>query len=252
MLRNASLTELSGLFVSSVIRRSLTKYTYSDQLNSKTIEDENIRLPIDVSGEPDWAYMDECMSAIMAESEATLGSLRQADGGKHVIDTSGWKEFVVGELFPSMVKSHVFHARQVVETDEGIPYVVRTKFNNGIKCRVQPVSDVSPSPAGVITWGAENATFFYQTEEFLSGRDIYYVDTRAYKANACVFLAACLQTVAHKYPYNYGLFPDLLKEERIKLPVDASGEPDWSYMNKYMQTIMEGAKSDLSTMQSIG
>lgn len=252
MLRNASLTELSGLFVSSVIRRSLTKYTYSDQLNSKTIEDENIRLPIDVSGEPDWAYMDECMSAIMAESEATLGSLRQADGGKHVIDTSGWKEFVVGELFPSMVKPHVLHARQVVETDEGIPYVVRTKFNNGIKCRVQPVSDVSPSPAGVITWGAENATFFYQTEEFLSGRDIYYVDTRAYKANACVFLAACLQTVAHKYPYNYGLFPDLLKEERIKLPVDASGEPDWSYMDKYMQTIMEGAKSDLSTMQSIG
>lgn len=50
------------------------------------------------------------------------------------IDTSGWKPFVVGELFPSMVKPPVLHARQVVETDEGIPYVVRTKFNNGIKC----------------------------------------------------------------------------------------------------------------------
>lgn len=61
------------------------------------------------------------------------------------IDTSGWKPFVVGELFPSMVKPPVLHARQVVETDEGIPYVVRTKFNNGIKCRVHPVSDVTPS-----------------------------------------------------------------------------------------------------------
>lgn len=80
------------------------------------------------------------------------------------IDTSGWKPFVVGELFPSMVKPPVLHARQVVETDEGIPYVVRTKFNNGIKCRVHPVSDVTPSPAGVITWGAENAAFFYQAE----------------------------------------------------------------------------------------
>lgn len=36
------------------------------------------------------------------------------------IDTSGWKPFVVGELFPSMVKPPVLHARQVVETDEGI------------------------------------------------------------------------------------------------------------------------------------
>ena len=78
------------------------------------------------------------------------------------IDTSGWKEFVVGELFPNMVKPSVLHMRQVVEMDEGIRYVVRTKFNNGIKCRVQPVDNVEPSPAGVITWGAENASFFYQ------------------------------------------------------------------------------------------
>lgn len=252
MLRNESLTELSGLFISSVIRRSLTKYTYSDQLNSKTIEDESIRLPVDASGEPDLAYMDEYMSAVMRESEASLESLRQADGEKRTVDTCDWKEFVVGELFPSMVKPPVLHTRQVVEADEGLPYVVRTKFNNGIKCRVHPVSDVIPSPAGVITWGAENATFFYQTEEFLSGRDIYFVDTRAYSANTCVFLAACLQTVAHKYPYNYGLFPDLLKEERIKLPVDASGEPDWVYMDKYMRAVMNNTQDDLSAMQAIG
>lgn len=111
------------------------------------------------------------------------------------IDTSGWKEFVVGELFPNMVKPSVLHMRQVVEMDEGIRYVVRTKFNNGIKCRVQPVDNVEPSPAGVITWGAENASFFYQEEPFLSGRDIYYVDTRKYSANVCRFLATCLQTI---------------------------------------------------------
>lgn len=89
------------------------------------------------------------------------------------IDVSQWKEFVVGELFPDMVKPSVLHMRQVVKADDGIPYVVRTKFNNGIKCRVRPVDEVEPSPAGVITWGAENATFFYQKESFLSGRDIY-------------------------------------------------------------------------------
>lgn len=89
------------------------------------------------------------------------------------IDTSGWKEFCVGDLFSNFVKPAVLHTRQVVETDEGVPYVVRTKFDNGIKCRVQPVDGVEPSPAGVITWGAENATFFYQAEPFLSGRDIY-------------------------------------------------------------------------------
>lgn len=144
----------------------------------------------------------------------------------------------------------VLHTRQVVESPEGIPYVVRTKFNNGIKCRVQPVTGVTPSPAGVISWGAENATFFYQPEPFLSGRDIYYIDTREFNPLVCMFLASCLQTVVHKYPYNFGLFPDLLKEEKIKLPVIADGTPDWIYMGEYMRMRMESAKTDLVNMQS--
>ena len=168
------------------------------------------------------------------------------------IDTKEWGEFVVGELFPSMKKPPVLHTRQVTESDTGIPYVVRTKFNNGIKCRVHLVDDVTPSPAGVITWGAENATFFYQEEPFYSGRDIYYVDTRQLSVYACIFLTSCLQTVAHKYPYNFGLFPDLLKEERIKLPVDASGDPDWTRMDKSMCLAIDNARSALSAMQSIG
>jgi hypothetical protein len=167
------------------------------------------------------------------------------------IDMSGWKTFVVGELFPSIVKPPVLHARQVVEADDGIHYVVRTKFNNGIKCRIRPVTDVAPSPAGVITWGAENAAFFYQAEEFLSGRDIYYVDTRAYSATTCMFLATCLQTVTHKYPYNYGLFPDMLKEEQISLPVDASGKPDWAYMDKYMSAVMRESWTCLENIKKV-
>lgn len=167
------------------------------------------------------------------------------------IDTSGWKTFVVGELFPFIVKPPVLHARQVVEADDGIHYVVRTKFNNGIKCRIRPVTDVTPSPAGVITWGAENASFFYQAEEFLSGRDIYYVDTRAYSATTCMFLATCLQTVAHKYPYNYGLFPDMLKDEQISLPVDASGKPDWVYMDEYMSAVMRESGACLDNIRKV-
>lgn len=165
------------------------------------------------------------------------------------IDTSGWKEFVVGELFPNMVKPSVLHMRQVVEMDEGIRYVVRTKFNNGIKCRVQPVDNVEPSPAGVITWGAENASFFYQEEPFLSGRDIYYVDTRKYSANVCRFLATCLQTIVFKYPYNFGLFPELLKDERIMLPVEADDKPDWKYMEQYMKDMIDVSKKVIENFE---
>ena len=90
------------------------------------------------------------------------------------------------------------------------------------------------NPAGVISFGAENATFFYQKEEWVSGRDIYYIDTQHLTEYVCLFIIACLQPIASKYSYNFGLFPELLKKERIKLPVTSNGKPDYIFMEKYM------------------
>lgn len=164
------------------------------------------------------------------------------------IDTSDWKEFEIGKLFPRIVKPPVLHNRQVIEDANGIPYVVRTKFDNGIKCRVQRNDEMKPSPAGVISFGAENATFFYQPEEFVSGRDIYYIDTQELSDGACMFLTACLQPIARKYSYNYGLFPELLKSEQIKLPVDFHGCPDWAYMDSFMAEVMKESGACLENL----
>ena len=46
--------------------------------------------------------------------------------------------------------------------ENGIPYVVRSKFNNGIKYLVKKTHNIEVSPSGVISFGAENANFFYQ------------------------------------------------------------------------------------------
>lgn len=248
-------TRNEGLFLNSVIKSILSgQYDFIRKLTRAEMLKLKVKLPAVIQTDgtyiPDWAYMSAYMSDVMQGVEACFEILRKADGDRHEVNISKWKEFRVGDLFQNIVKPVVLHTRQVIESAKGIPYVVRTKFNNGIKCRVQPVAGVTPSPAGVISWGAENATFFYQPEPFLSGRDIYYIDTREYNPLMCMFLTSCLQTVVHKYPYNFGLFPDLLKEEKIKLPVIMDGTPDWAYMDKYMGLKMESAKTDLFAMQS--
>jgi len=131
----------------------------------------------------------------------------------------------------------------VTEDANGIPYVVRTKFNNGVKCRVRREDFMQPSPAGTISFGAENATFFYQEEEYVSGRDIYYIDTRHILPLACQFLTVCLQKVAQKYSYNYGMFPELVKQDAVLLPVNDAGMPDWEYMAGEMGKIHEETAS---------
>lgn len=121
------------------------------------------------------------------------------------------------------------------EDSDGIPYIVRSKFNNGMKYRVDRHRLSTLNPAGVISFGAENASFFYQAEEWCSGRDMYYIDTRHLSMYTCLFLISCLKPICTKYSYNYGLFPDLLNKEKIKLPIIQDNIPDWEYMENYIK-----------------
>jgi hypothetical protein len=171
---------------------------------------------------------------------------------KESIDSHKWKEFKIDDLFHNkFVKPEVWHTRELVEDETGIPYVVRTKFNNGIKYNVLKTEKMTPSPAGTISFGAENATFFYQEKEYVSGRDIYYIDTTNLPKNTCLFLVACLRKITDKYSYNYGMFPDLVKEEVIKLPTDNNGNPDWNYMDNYIIQTKERAKTRLSNLENL-
>ena len=66
---------------------------------------------------------------------------------------------------------------------------------------------MTPSPKGVILFDAENASFFYQKENFVSGRDIYYIDTRHLSEKACLFLVSCLDTLTENILIVMDYFP---------------------------------------------
>ena len=245
------MTKPIGLFLAPLIRSVGKKYAFVDKWKQESMKLDTIKLPIKSDGFPDWNYMDSFMQNVMKESKASLKNLRRAEGWKNFFDTSQWREFVIGDLFPRIVKPPVLHSRQVIADETGIPYVVRTKFGNGVKYRVEETAGMTPSPAGVISFGAENAAFFYRDEPFVSGRDIYYIDTRILSKAACHFLITCLQPVAKKYSYNNGLFPALLKREKVTLPSTENDVPDWDRMETFMRQITERAKETLQNF-SIG
>lgn len=227
-----------GIFIATIISKYIEVFTYKEKPGIKKYEQTIIKLPATDEDLPDFDYMDAYMQRIFEEEEAFVDKLEEKDFSGNKIDTSKWKEFKIGQLF-NIVKPPVLHDRQVYCSENGLPYVVRTKFNNGIKSIVTTNVKIEPSPAGVITWGAENASFFYQDKPFYSGRDIYYLETKKLDKNSCLFIISTMSKIAEKYQYNYGLFPDLLKNEIIRLPATDEGLPDFDYMDTYMQRIID-------------
>lgn len=255
--KNIKLNHHIAWFLVSVIRKIITYSTYNDQLSSTVLPNLVITLPskLNTKGEyePDWQYMEDYIKDI--EKKVQFSSVQfslSSKTEKENVDCQKWKEFKIDDLFHNkFVKPEVWHSRELVEDNAGIPYVVRTKFNNGIKCNVLKTEKMSPSPAGTISFGAENATFFYQEKEYVSGRDIYYIDTTHLSKNTCLFLVGCLQKITDKYSYNYGMFPDLVKEEIIKLPIDKKGNPDWQYMDNYISKVEKEVHNRMNCLEQI-
>lgn len=237
------------LFLSCVVERMIKqRFSYDDKAIWEKVQNETILLPRSSNGNPDWTFMSDYMKKIEPTAIKNISSLC-VDYSPVLTKTGEWEIFEVGSLF-KLYKPSVYHARQVTESENGINYVVRSKFNNGVKCKVEkPDSDINPK--GVISFGSENASFFYQEEEWISGRDIYYVDTRGIDKYACLFLATCLADVTYKYQYNYGLFPELLAKEHIKLPCTSDGLPDWNYMRDYMKNLKAIAESNVLLFSQI-
>ena len=161
------------------------------------------------------------------------------------IDTSGWKEFKLGYIMVGnkkqghglfeIVNSVAYHGKDVTETDsdDGINYITRSKFNNGLKARVVRLDKFKVNPAGTISFGAENADFFYQTEPYITGNKMYYIDTTALSERACRFLKSILEATF-----------------TAKLPATPDCAPDWAYMESYMAYIETKVAESLTLLQA--
>lgn len=223
----------------------------------KTIKDDVFRLPVDASGSPDWAYMDDYMSEVMRESEASLENLRQADDSKHEVDTSGWKRFHLYDdgLFDIDMGTKLDRVK-MTQVDADVNFVGRANTSNGITARVDRIAGLEPYAAGNLTLslgGEYLGSCFVQPDRFYTSQNVVVLKPKQDMSFAVKqFIATMIFRESRSY---YKAFIDELnrhikRDFSFYLPVDAEGNPDWAYMDDYMSGAMqtsEGILLDLST-----
>ena len=249
-------SEMRYLFLIAALRGSLyQKYSWGDSISMKTIKNDVFQLPVDASGEPDWAYMDEYMSAVMRESEASLESLKQVDEKKTAVDISGWEEFVIGDLFDKLnlgIKNPKFNkALDVSEelTDEfNLPLVNAKHGNNGIMFygRKEDFETASMTIDIVQNGAISTGDVYAQPQETGVLWDAYLIKPKheIESEYTLMFLAVVIErAIKERFSYDDKCVWDKASLLKVKLPVDSHGCPDWAYMDAYMQGVMQ--KSEL-------
>lgn len=81
ILYNSHLNRNNALFICSVIRSSANGFGYTDLLNGENLKSLTIKLPMDKTGQPDWAYMEKYMRKVEEKAKNVLNYFEKDRNG---------------------------------------------------------------------------------------------------------------------------------------------------------------------------
>ena len=144
-------------------------------------------------------------------------------------------EYKVKDIF-EVTNSKPYHKNNLKITEKGIPYITRTSFNNGLEEVVENIN-VHKNPKNTISLGAENADFFYQSVEYITGNKMYFIQNDKISKNVGIFLVQSFRNSIKDSGFGYGkgLTGTRFKERIVMLPMDFQGQPNWQFMEDYIK-----------------
>lgn len=246
------LNQWNGLFLVACLNKSIERYNYSFawKRTGGAFAKETVFLPVLADGSPDWDAMEQTMRSVVDRQESKLSVVGGLVKSAHtLVDVSPWADFRIDQIF-SVVKGS--RLRSTDRTPGDIPYVGASQFNNGITHFIG--NDEKIHPGGVLTvcYDGPVGTTFYQPEPFwvTDSVNVLYPHEEL-SAEVLLFIAPIIQRVGSNFNYNDKWKLADMKAANIKLPVDATGNPDWAYMESTMKDLLEQKASDLDVLQQL-
>jgi hypothetical protein len=163
-------------------------------------------------------------------------NLNGANGTAVVLDTAGWHEFKIPDLF-SMHIGALAVRRDLGRG--GTPLVTASAWNNGITAHIDGAPDWPGRQITVANNGSIGAAF-YQPGPFSASRDVTILDPKfLLPAPAALFVCTILRKESSRFNYARKWTTSRMRESKIRLPAH-SGSPDVQAMENLIRAVPLG------------
>ena len=202
-----------------------------------------VMLPVDDSGNPDYDYMEQYTSEMRKGMlmryrtyvASQLSRLEYEDIPE--LNEKAWNEYRLEKIFYVESGKRLTNAYKV---DGGRPFIGATDNNNGVTGFVgNSNSSLDKNVLGVNYNGAP-CIAFYHPYECIFTDDVKRLHLRYHDDNKYVllFFKAIIMQQRKKYGYGYKFKEKRMLRQKLILPINAAGEPDYEYMEQYAKNMM--------------
>lgn len=151
------------------------------------------------------------------------------------LNSRDWKEFYLSSIF-----SEIKRGRRLTKNKQvagSTPYISSTMLSNGIDGFIGNIENVRKfSKCLTIANSGSVGSVFYHDYEFIASDHVTILKNKNLSKNQYLFLATCLRDLGEKYSFNREISDRRIKRERIMLPINEAGEPDWIFMGNFVNT----------------
>ena len=240
---NKELNENLAEFIVACLKKAFSHFSYGFQLSSKDLLKKIVLLPITQKGEPDYAFMEQFMrqkeqGKIEKFQNYIAKRIEQVKDFKEVelLKEKEWREFYLNQVF-----TNIQRGKRLKKDDHKkgkTPYVSSSAMNNGIDGFVSNKEKVRifKNCLSIANSGSVGATF-YQPFSFVASDHITQLESDNFKEFIYLFISTVTKRLSEKYSFNREINDARIQREKILLPTDKKGQPDYNYMENYIKRL---------------
>ena len=235
VIRSKHLNKYIGLYIVTAINKNADRYNYGYIRNEKRILKEKIMLPVDSKGEPDYKFMEDYIkereAKLKDQYKKHIESLVQ-NIHKEVKTERKWEDFFIEEIATINSGRDIYERERILGD---IPYITSTAQNNGIGYLVSNNNETIESNCLSVNRNGSVGYCFYHPYKALYSNDCRKLRLKNNSKYVGLFISNVITAQKSKYGYGYKMGTGRLKRQKIMLPVNSKGEPDYKFMEDYMK-----------------
>lgn len=240
-LKDQVMTKELATFLIPSIQKAGESFAYAKKWRPIRMRRSKLMLPIGTNGTPDWAFMETYVRQVEDELLSEVRSKLEAQLLEHIISLGAledreWKEFYFSDVFTRIQRGKRLKKDDHIEGTT--PYVSSTATNNGIdgfvgnKERIRIFSNcISLANSGSV------GSAFFQKFEFVASDHVTSLQKEGIDEYAYLFMLPIIRRLSKKYSFNREINDLRISRERLMLPVQSDGTPDWEFMSAFMQRV---------------
>lgn len=261
-VKERELTSNIALYLITVLRKKLSKYTWSAGINRTQIKDLKISLPTK-NNEPDWEYMEkyieECKTEYVKQTKEKQdleyktayqflnGANPAADPG----EPESYEEFRVGDILnkrTSLISGQKIKTSKIKTDIFNLPATSCSVSNHSLTYFVESTKHNPLKEMLVITANGDAGFITYHHLPFAIAQDSYaleIIDEKQRKENIYLYIQTVLGKITRQM-FDYVIkanWDKRVKDLLISLP-SKNNQPDWEYMDSYIEFIKNGQSND--------